>query len=100
LNAKIATGYVSQQNLEEDFHITTDVLIMANREEAADQLTVDAEIQAAAKDYPAFTLFDSKAFKESQMEVFQSSTKMMYALVFMLAIPGLIAMANTLSITD
>lgn len=99
LNAKIATGYVSQQNLEEDFHITTDVLIMANREEAADQLTVDAEIQAAAKDYPAFTLFDSKAFKESQMEVFQSSTKMMYALVFMLAIPGLIAMANTLSIS-
>ncbi len=99
LNAKIATGYISQAFLEKDFHITTDVLIMANRKEGADQTTVDAEIKAAAKDYPAFTLFDAEAFKNSQMEVFQSSMSMMNALVFMLAIPGLIAMANTLGIS-
>ena len=99
LNAKIATGYISQAFLEKDFHITTDVLIMANRKEGANQTAVDAEIKAAVKDYPAFTLFDAEAFKQSQMEVFQSSMSMMNALVFMLAIPGLIAMANTLGIS-
>lgn len=98
LNAKLATGYISQANLEKDFHVTSDVLIMANRKQDADQAVVDAEIQAAVKDYPAFTLFDSKAFKESQMEIFKSSVSMLYALVIMLAFPGLIAMANTLGI--
>ncbi len=99
LNAKLATGYISQANLEKDFHITTDVLIMADRAAGADATKVDAELKAAVKDYPAFTLFDSQSFKESQMEAIGSAMKMMYALVVMLALPGLIAMANTLGIS-
>ncbi len=99
LNAKLATGYISQANLEKDFHVTTDILIMADRASGADAAKVDAELKAAAKDYPAFTLFDSKSFKESQMKVFGSAMNMMYALVIMLALPGLIAMANTLGIS-
>ncbi len=99
LNAKLATGYISQANLEKDFHITTDILIMANRSAGADPAKVDAELKAAARDYPAFTLFDTQAFKDSQMEVFSSAMGLMYALVIMLAVPGLIAMANTLGIS-
>jgi putative ABC transport system permease protein len=99
LNAKLATGYISQANLEKDFHVTTDILIMANRTAQADPAKVDAELRAAAKDYPAFTLFDTQAFKDSQMEVFSSAMGLMYALVIMLAVPGLIAMANTLGIS-
>lgn len=99
LNAKLATGYVSQTNLEKDFHVTTDILIMADRAPEADAAKVDAELNQAVNDYPAFTLFDSKAFKESQMKVFNSSINLLNGLVIMLAVPGLLAMANTLGIS-
>ena len=37
LNAKAATAYVSHANLERDFHVTNDVLIMANVRQGADR---------------------------------------------------------------
>ena len=98
LNAKLATGYISQANLERDFHITSDVLIMADRKSGADEARVTAEIKALVDDYPSFTLIDAAAFKAEQKKVFSSAQSMIYALVVMVAFPGLIAMANTLSI--
>ncbi len=98
LNAKLATGYISQRDMERDFNVTSDVLIMANREAGADEARVTAEIKALVADYPSFTLIDAAAFKAEQMKVFSSAQTMIYALVFMVAIPGLIAMANTLGI--
>ena len=98
LNAKLATGYISQANLQQDFHITTDVLIMANRTDGADSADVDAAMNAAVKKYPAFTLVDSAEFKAEQMKTLDMALSFMYALTLMLAIPGLIAMINTLTI--
>ena len=98
LNAKLATGYISQANMETDFHVTSDVLIMADREPGADTAQVDADLKDVAAQFPAFTLIDSAGFKAEQENVFNSAKSMMYALVLMLAIPGLIAMANTLGI--
>lgn len=98
LNAKLATGYISQANLEQDFNVTTDVLVMANRTSGADEAAVNAALKSMVKDYPAFTLIDSASFKKEQMKTFEMAMSFMYVLVFMLAIPGLIAMLNTLSI--
>lgn len=98
LNAKLATGYISQTNLAQDFHVTTDVLIMANRTSGADASAVDTALKAAVKDYPAFSLIDSASFKEEQKKTFSMAMSLMYALTLMLAIPGLIAMVNTLGI--
>jgi putative ABC transport system permease protein len=98
LNAKLATGYISQANLGQDFHVTTDVLIMANRTSGADEGAVNHELQAAVTDYPAFTLLDSADFKEEQLSTLNLAMSFMYLLVLVLAIPGLIAMVNTLSI--
>lgn len=98
LNAKLATGYISQTNLEQDFHVSTDVLIMANRAGGADEAAVNAAMQSAAANYPAFTLIDSAEFKASQLNTLNMAMSFMYLLILMLAIPGLIAMVNTLSI--
>lgn len=98
LNAKLATGYISQANMEQDFHVSTDVLIMANRADKADEAVVNNKLDAAAKDYPAFTLLNSAEFKEQQLSTLDLAMSFMYLLVLVLAIPGLIAMVNTLSI--
>jgi putative ABC transport system permease protein len=98
LNAKLATGYISQANLEQDFNVTTDVLIMANRSSGADEKAVNSALRAAVVEYPAFTLLDSAKFKEEQLSTLNLAMSFMYLLVLMLAIPGLIAMVNTLSI--
>lgn len=98
LNAKLATGYISHANLGQDFNVTTDVLIMANRSSGADADAINTAMQEAVVDYPAFTLIDSAEFKASQLNTLNMAMSFMYLLVLMLAIPGLIAMVNTLSI--
>ncbi len=98
LNAKLATGYISHANLGQDFNVTTDVLIMANRSSGADADAINTAMQEAVVDYPAFTLIDSAEFKEEQLSTLNMAMSFMYLLVLMLAIPGLIAMVNTLSI--
>ncbi len=98
LNAKLATGYISHANLGQDFNVTTDVLIMANRSSGADADAINTAMQEAVLDYPAFTLIDSAEFKEEQLSTLNMAMSFMYLLVLMLAIPGLIAMVNTLSI--
>lgn len=98
LNAKLATAYISQDNLAADFNATTDVLLLIDRSANADTAQVADSLQVLANDYPAFTFFDATAFIQSQKELFSTAFSAMYIFVIMLAIPGLIAMANTMSI--
>ncbi|MBU0492185.1 MAG: ABC transporter permease [Chloroflexi bacterium] len=98
LNAKLATAYISQANLATDFHQSSDMLIMANATPDADKVAVRAALQRIVQGYPAFTLLDSAAFRETQLQTFNAMIPMLYALAFILAVPGLIAMINTLAI--
>jgi putative ABC transport system permease protein len=98
LNAKIATAYISQADLATDFNSTNDLLILIDRSAGADPGTVTTELQQLANAYPAFTLYDITSFKASQEGLFSKAISALYIFVLMLAIPGLIAMANTMSI--
>jgi putative ABC transport system permease protein len=98
LNAKIATAYISQVNLAEDFNSTNDLLILIDRSAGADAAQVTSSLQTLANAYPAFTLYDITTFKASQENLFSVAISALYIFVLMLAIPGLIAMANTMSI--
>ena len=71
---------------------------MANRAESADPGAVDTALKSAVNEYPAFTLVDSAEFKEEQSKTLNMAMSFMYVLTLMLAIPGLIAMINTLTI--
>ncbi|MHB0976142.1 MAG: ABC transporter permease [Candidatus Aquicultorales bacterium] len=98
LNLKVATGYISQANLERDFHETSDVLLMANQIEGANSGAVERGLDKVVKGYPAFTLFSSGEFKEEIMTTLRSVMKVYYGLVFVMAVPSLIALVNTLAI--
>jgi putative ABC transport system permease protein len=99
LNAKLPTVYISQANLEQDFHETSDVLIMANLAQGADDASVRAGLESLAKDYPAFKLFSSQQLRADMAEAMNSSFSMIYLLMVVLAAPSLIALINTLAIS-
>jgi len=98
LNAKAATGFISQANLAADFHETSDVLLMANKAPDADAASVRAALNGIVKRYPAFTLFESTEWRTSMMGTFEGVIGAMYFLLIALSIPSLIALVNTLAI--
>jgi putative ABC transport system permease protein len=98
LNAKIATGYVSQSDLAKDFNSESDLLLLVNRKPDATAEEVTPALQSVIKEFPTFSLIDSNEFKTEQMGMFKMAMSVFYIMVIMLAVPGLIAMANTMSI--
>lgn len=98
LNAKLATGYISQANLADDFHQTSDLLLMANMTAGADAAAVQTELNALIAHYPAFGLYSSAEWREIQETTFASTMSFLYILMIALAFPSLIALINTLVI--
>lgn len=98
LNAKLATTYVSQANLERDFSATKDLVLMANVAAGADSAAVGERLDAIMEDFPQFQLYDAASFRAEQIETFEGSMVVMYVLVFALGFPSLIALLNTLAI--
>ncbi len=97
LNFKLATGYISQANLAQDFNETTDMLVMVDRVASADAAQVAAGLQQVATGYPAFTFY-SLAEWQTEMDRTMAAMNGMYVLLIILAIPSLIALINTLAI--
>jgi len=98
LNAKAATGYISQANLSADFHESSDLLLMANKAPDANAASVRAALNGIVKRYPAFTLFESTEWRTSMMGTFEGVIGALYFLMIALALPSLIALINTLAI--
>jgi putative ABC transport system permease protein len=99
LNAKVATGYISQANLAADFGQTSDILLMANLASGADAGAVRQRLDTLVAAYPVFTLLDSAAFRASQQRMMQGMSWMLSLVLIFLAAPSLIAMINTLAIS-
>jgi putative ABC transport system permease protein len=98
LNAKTVTGYISQQNMAEDFGRTEDVFIQANVAPGADHAAVQSQFKELLKPYPQFKLVSGQEFFAQNQETFNTAFAGMYALMLFLAVPSLIAMVNTLAI--
>ena len=98
LNAKIATGYISQAYLEEDFNSSTDLLLLVNRKPDSNEAQVTESLKNIVKDFPAFSLINASQFKDEQISMFSQIMSVFYIMILVLAVPGLIAMANTMSI--
>ncbi len=99
LNAKLATGYISQENLQQDFGITSNAMVLANAQPGASIALVKARLDRLMSDYPQFILYDSQSFKNSQMAIFDQTMGMFYTFIGMLALPTLLALLNTLAIS-
>jgi putative ABC transport system permease protein len=99
LNAKLATLYTSQENLARDFGVTDDLLLMVNRTATADPTQVTAQVQRIVDDYPAFHLYEPEDWKAEQQGIFQVSQLFFNVIIAALALPSLLALINTLSIS-
>jgi putative ABC transport system permease protein len=98
LNAKTVTGYISQQNMADDFDRTEDVFIQANLRPDADHAAVQAKFKELLRPYPQFKLISGQEFFEQNQSTFNAAFAGLYAMMVFLAIPSLIAMVNTLAI--
>jgi putative ABC transport system permease protein len=99
LNAKVTTGFISQANLQADFGTTEDVFIQLNLNKDADRAAADTAIKALAKKYPTFKVIAGIEYYESLKSQMEAAFTGMYAMFLLLAIPSLIAMLNTLTIS-
>ncbi|MFZ0529969.1 MAG: FtsX-like permease family protein, partial [Propionicimonas sp.] len=99
LNAKLSTVYTSQENLERDFNVTADLLIMANRTPTASPEATRARLARIIADYPAFRLYESAAWRAEQLRTFDQTIIIFEVLVVALALPSLLALVNTLAIS-
>jgi len=99
LNAKLATLYTSQVNLARDFNVSSDLMVMANQDAAADPTQVQAALQRVTDAYPAFTLYQSSAWKADQLAIFNTSMVFFDVLIAALALPSLLALINTMAIS-
>lgn len=99
LNAKLSTVYVSQQALERDFGVTSDLMFLVNRTPGADPATVESALGKVVDEYPAFGLHSTAAWKAEQQAIFDGSIIIFYALIGALALPSLLALMNTLAIS-
>lgn len=97
LNYKIATGYVSQANLAQDFHETADLLIMVNEEAGANSVQVNEALAEIGRSYPAFVFYSLESF-QAEMNVLFQAYNVIYVFLILLSIPSLIALINTLAI--
>jgi putative ABC transport system permease protein len=98
LNAKTTTGYISQANIETDFGRTEDMFFQINVEDGADAAALEAGFMNAIKPYPQFKLVSGAEYLEQNSGLFNAAFAGMYAMMFFLSIPSLIAMVNTLAI--
>jgi putative ABC transport system permease protein len=98
LNAKIATAYIAQANLQKDFHVGDDVFIQVNLAPGADATVVEPRLNAILADYPQFSLVSGKRYFAQNEQIFNAVFAVFYVLLAMLAAPSLIALLNTLAI--
>ncbi|HLF36797.1 MAG TPA: FtsX-like permease family protein [Anaerolineales bacterium] len=98
LNAKIATGYISQASLATDFHIIEDVMLQANLKPGADRVEAEAQIKELATQYPQFRLIAGQEYYDENKRIFDAAFLGLYVVLGFLAIPSLVAMLNTLAI--
>lgn len=99
LNAKLSTLYTSHENLQRDFNVTADLLLMANRTAGADPDATKARMDRVVAGYPAFRLYESSMWRAEQMKTFSQTIIIFDVLVAALALPSLLALVNTLAIS-
>ena len=98
LNAKIATAYVSQSVIKNDFGRTEDTFLQINLKPDADREAANAAILKVTAPYPQFKVISGQEYYEENKRIFDAVFSGMYAMLLFLAIPSLIAMINTLAI--
>ncbi len=97
LNVKAASAYLSQAALAETFGVTNDVLLMANETADAVPATTLAHLERITAQYPAFSVTAAAPWQAMIRQAMQAAMGAFYVLMVFLALPALLALANTLA---
>jgi putative ABC transport system permease protein len=97
-DAEVATAFISQTNLAEDFESTEDVMIQLDLKPDANTSVTNQAIKTIAADYPQFSMYAGTTYTNTLANEYNAAFSVMYLLLAMLALPSLIAMLNTLAV--
>jgi len=98
LNLKTPALYISQANMATDFNLHNDTIIMMDSVPGANVQTIENELISLTQQYSQFSLFTFDALHASQVEDMQGASSVYSVLMAVLAIPSLLALANTLTV--
>src|SRR5512136_2948169 len=98
LSMKINTVYISQANMQQDFHKSEDIFYQVNLEPGADPAAVEQRLGQVVEDYPQFRLVAGREYTAEFRKQYDGIFAGFYVLLGVLAFPSLIAILNTLAI--
>ncbi len=98
LDAKIATAFLSQDNLARGFHKNDDIFIQLNLKPGVDAAAAGTAIREAAKAFPQFSIIQGKEYYDQMASLFTKVFSARYILFAFLAIPSMLTTINTLAI--
>jgi putative ABC transport system permease protein len=99
MDAKIATAFISQDNLAGDFHRIDDIFIQLNLKPGADAAAAAAAIREAAQAYPQFSMIQGREYYNQMSDLFTAIFSAFYVLFLFMALPSLLTTINTLAIS-
>ena len=88
LNVKLATAYISQVNLAQDFNATSDMLFLVDIKANSDRTAAYQALQTITQSYSSFTLMDSQSLSNRRPKHFNEAMMVLYILEFALIIPA------------
>lgn len=98
LNAKVMTGYISQDNLWRDFHKNEDIFYQINLKPGADATLVEQKMTRVLSNYSQFKQVSGKGYFEESKQLFNAVFSFFYVLLGIITAPSLLALLNTLTI--
>jgi len=98
LSMKINTVYISQSNMQLDFHKSEDVFYQVDLAPGADPATAEQRLNQIIEDYPQFRLVAGREYMAEFRTQYDAIYAGFYVLLGVLAFPSLIAILNTLAI--
>lgn len=98
LSMKINTIYISQVNMQADFHKREDIFYQIDLTPGADAAMVEQRLSQLIDDYPQFRLVAGREYTAEFRQQYDAIYMGFYVLLGVLAFPSLIAILNTLAI--
>jgi putative ABC transport system permease protein len=98
LTFKLATIFISQDNMAADFNKTEDVLLMLNFQPGVEQEAGLASVNTVMADYPQFTAHLTGQYRQTLVETTNAAFVILYGLAGLILIPAVLGLLNTLTI--
>lgn len=95
---KIATLYISKQNMAADFSSPEDLVVMANLAPGANAEAVRASVEKLVQSYPQLTLYWGADYRAQAAKELEQLFSAFFVILIVFAVPSVLGLINTLAI--